>query len=97
MTAAMASLPVLHVIGTDQWGRVREVYRCPNGIDQAVGYIAGCITHPEEDTAAAIDVVAEAWEDAVRDYAADTTHGSPYAYFSIDRRGYPLRYGLCVA
>lgn len=83
---------MLYVVATDRRGRVQPLYPCAGGIDQAIGYIASALTHPEEDWASSCDLVWEHWGEAVEE--ADARGGAACEYFAISRSSYSFRYGL---
>ncbi len=87
---------MLYLISTAPDGRVIEMTACDDGIDEALKLAAARLTHPEEDEAATLDVVAERWHDAVA--IADELGVAAESVFVIDRpRFTPLRFGLVVA
>jgi hypothetical protein len=84
---------MLYVIVTDDAGAVQAMHACDDGIDEAIRFIAGAITHAEEDSAVAEEIVADTWRDAVH-------YGEPsgaHQRFAMRRRGHPYAYGLAVA
>lgn len=86
--------PSVYVVGTMADGAVIYSQRCPDGIDQALSVIAGQLMHPEEDYAAAYDVLAELWVEACE--TPEDGAGAPYDRFVASRRGRDVRYGLAV-
>lgn len=86
---------MLYVVKTDTGGRVRAMWPCDNGIDQALDLIANALTYPEDDPAANYDVVTNWWQEAVR-VAAEEGGDAHELFVAARDRLSAFRYGLAV-
>lgn len=80
---------MLYVIETALDGRVTDSWPCPNGIADAIDWVALRLTHPEEDWEAACDVLTDVWNRAIQKYGQDA-----YSNVVFTRKGLTSRYGL---